>query len=216
MLAALSRWLDQEARDAAVRYGSYCVLDVGCGSKPYYPFFAPFVSEYVGVDPTSSVADLRGSAENVPISGRTFELVLCTQVLEHVTDPARVVRELRRLTAPGGRVLASTHGVAAYHPSPEDHWRWTHTGLERLFRENADWERVTVHPACGTTATLGLLFSYYVNLLAKDLDVRPLAALLIRAIHAVAAAIDHRSARLQEPVPGSLHANFHVTAEVRR
>ncbi|RPH55393.1 MAG: methyltransferase domain-containing protein, partial [Acidobacteria bacterium] len=60
-------------------------------------------------------------------------------LLEHVEDPARAVRELHRVTSPGGRVLASTHGVQVYHPSPTDYWRWTHAGLERLFRQNADW-----------------------------------------------------------------------------
>ena len=73
--------------------------------------------------------------------------MLCTQVLEHVDDPAQAVRELARVTAPGGRVLASTHGVQVYHPSPVDYWRWTHAGLERLFRQNAEWASVTVVPA---------------------------------------------------------------------
>ena len=79
----------------------------------------------------------------------SFDVVLCTQVLEHCDDPAQAVRELRRVTAPGGRVLASTHGVQVYHPSPEDYWRWTHAGLRRLFTEHASWESVEVRAGGG-------------------------------------------------------------------
>ena len=57
-----------------------------------------------------------GSVEDLPVEDASFDLVLCTQVLEHCDDPAQAVRELRRVTAPGGRVLASTHGVAGLPP----------------------------------------------------------------------------------------------------
>ena len=126
-------WLEAEAARAGTDLGRYRVLDVGCGIKPYLPYFEPYAAEYVGVDLENPAADLEGSVEALPVEDASFDLVLCTQVLEHVTDPDIAVRELHRVVAPGGRVLASTHGVQVYHPSPTDYWRWTHTGLERLF-----------------------------------------------------------------------------------
>ena len=45
--APLAAWLQEQARQPAT---GYRVLDVGCGPKPYYPFFAERASEYVGVD----------------------------------------------------------------------------------------------------------------------------------------------------------------------
>ena len=75
--------------------------------------------EYVGVDVVENpAAELLGPVEALPVDDASFDVVLCTQVLEHCDDPAQAVRELRRVTAPGGRVLASTHGVQVYHPSP--------------------------------------------------------------------------------------------------
>ena len=53
------------------------------------------------------------------------------------------------MTAPGGRVLASTHGVQVYHPSPVDYWRWTHDGLTRLFADNAEWSALTDRAGSG-------------------------------------------------------------------
>jgi SAM-dependent methyltransferase len=213
VLAPLAAWLRAEAEAAALRLpDGYRVLDVGCGVKPYYPVFGPGASEYVGVDPENRAADLQGSAESLPVADASYDLVLCTQVLEHSEHPGEVVRELRRVVAPGGRVLASTHGVQVYHPAPVDLWRWTHAGLERLFRENGDWNSLTVSPGSGTAACLGMLVSTYVDLLAGRAHVAPLGRGLVAAINTAAQALDRRSPGLREPRPGALFANYHVTA----
>jgi len=189
------------------------VLDVGCGVKPYEPFFDGAVAEYVGVDVANPAAELVGTVEDIPVPDASFELVLCTQTLEHASDPARAVRELRRVVAPGGRVLVSTHGVQVYHPNPDDFWRWTHAGLERLFRENGDWSAVTVTPGSGTMACLAMLNAIYIHLLAKRLHATVLVAPMIAIANVAAAAIDKLVPRLRKPGPGTLFANYHVVAE---
>ena len=210
--APLAAWLRAQAQEAHSAYGRYRLLDVGCGVKPYHPFFAPYASAYVGVDIDNPDADVEGTIEALPVDDDGFDVVLCTQVLEHCVDPSQGVRELHRATAPGGRVLASTHGVYVYHPAPEDHWRWTHTGLERLFHDNGEWSSVSVSPSAGTTATLGMLIAIYVDLVFKNLRVRAAAKPLIAAANRFAAALDARSPRLREPGAGSLIANYHVLA----
>ena len=215
--APLVRWLADEARRAHTELGRYRVLDVGCGAKPYEPLFAPFAESYVGVDPVENPrAELRGSVEDLPVEDASFDVVLCSQVLEHCDDPSRAVSELHRVTAPGGRVLATTHGVMVYHPSPADYWRWTHAGLEKLFAENGAWASVRVTPASGTTACLAMIFSLYLDLAFNRIGLRPLAKPLVAGANALAEAVDGRSARLREPGPGTLHANYHVAAEVAR
>jgi SAM-dependent methyltransferase len=211
----LARWLRAEAAAAGERHGRYRVLDVGSGIKPYYPFFAAHASEFVGVDLANPDADLQAPAEAMPVEDGSYELVLCNQVLEHVDDPDAVVRELHRVTAPGGRVLASTHGVMVYHPNPDDLWRWTHTGLERLFRRNGDWAELSVRPGAGTAATLGMLLATYVHLLFKRLRVPRLAEPLVAALNAVCRAVDDRVPLLAGTAPGSIAANYHVVAEKR-
>lgn len=213
----LADWLAVEARRAHDDLGRYRVLDVGCGFKPYEPFFAPFADAYVGVDSgDNAAADLVGSAEELPVEDASFDVVICSQVLEHVDDPARVVRELHRATAPGGRVLASTHGVHVYHPSPQDLWRWTHEGLTRLFEQNGDWAGIDVRGGTGTTTTLGYLIATYVDFLFQRLHAQRAAAPLIAAINGLASAVDARSATLRGLGPGSLTANYHVVAEKAR
>lgn len=206
--APLARWLEGEGAAAA----GLRVLDVGCGVKPYYPFFAAS-AEYVGVDVVENpAADLIGAVEALPVDDASFDVVLCNQVLEHCDDPVQAVRELRRVTAPGGRVLASTHGVQVYHPSPNDYWRWTHAGLEKLFRDAADWDTLEVRPGAGTTACIGMLLTHYIELLAGRLHARRAARPVVAAVNAGAELLDRRMPALREPIPGSVVANYHVVA----
>ena len=207
--APLAAWLESQAREAGT---GYRVLDVGCGPKPYYPFFAARAGEYVGVDVVAQpAADLVGPVEQLPVADGAFDLVLCTQVLEHCDDPAQAVRELRRVTAPGGRVLASTHGVQVYHPSPQDYWRWTHAGLERLFAESAEWESVEVAAGTGTATCLAMLLATYTEIALRR---SVLARAPVWLLNRTASALDARFQSLRELQPGSLTANFHLIATV--
>jgi SAM-dependent methyltransferase len=206
---ALAAWLRAQADE--LRSGPPVrILDVGCGVKPYYPLFADVASEYVGVDVVENpAAELLGPVEALPAEDASFDVVLCTQVLEHADDPQQAVRELRRVTRPGGRALVSTHGVQVYHPSPVDYWRWTHEGLRRLFTTNADWSEVTVTPAAGTASALAMLVGTYLEIaLRRSAVARP----PVYALNRLGAALDARVATLREPVPGSLIPNLHVVA----
>jgi SAM-dependent methyltransferase len=206
---ALATWLRAQATDLERRDGVR-VLDVGCGVKPYFPFFAATASDYIGVDVVENpAAELLGPVEALPVADASFDVVLCTQVLEHCDDPAQAVRELRRVTAPGGRVLASTHGVQVYHPSPVDYWRWTHEGLRRLFEQNAVWSELLIEPAAGTASGLAMLLGTFVEIgLRRTVFARPPVWLLNR----IGAALDARSSALRSPIPGSLIPNFHIVA----
>jgi len=188
------------------------ILDVGAGERPYDELLTS-AAEVVGFDrPGNPHADLHGSLEAIPVEDASFDVVLCLQVLEHVPDPAAAVRELRRVVRPGGRVLLSTHGVYPFHPNPDDLWRWTNQGLERLFLTNAEWTSVTVRPGAGTAATIGMLVAHGIDLLAKRAHVRGAGAPLVAAINASGAALDRAVPLLASTAPGTLHANYHVEA----
>ena len=202
----LVEWLRGQRLDGAR------VLDVGCGDRPYDALLAA-AREVVGFDvPGNPHADLHGSIDAIPVEDASFDVALCLQVLEHVPDPAAAVRELHRIVRPGGRVLLTTHGVYPYHPNPEDLWRWTHEGLERLFRTNAEWSSVTVHPGAGTGGTTAMLVAHGLDLLAKRAHVRALAIPLVVALNAAGEALDRGVPALRELRPGALHANYHVEA----
>jgi SAM-dependent methyltransferase len=211
--AALSAWLQSEATRANKDLGRYRVLDVGCGEKPYLPYFEPYADEYVGVDIGNPAADIEGSVEALPVEDGTYGLVLCTQVLEHVDHPGQAVRELYRVTAPGGRVLASTHGVQVYHPSPTDYWRWTHAGLERMFERSADWSSISVTPVGGAATCLAAMSAVYADLLFRKAHLTPLSRATVWTLNSIGGLVDRAVPSLRAPIPGSLFLNFHVVAD---
>ena len=140
--------------------GAFLVLDVGGRDRPYAGLIRHEL-ESRGFDVRHRVIDAAGGeitaqAEALPIRSRSVDLVLCTQVMEHVAQPQAAVAEMARVLKPGGRCLLTTHGTWFYHPDPEDYWRWTSAGLASLFR-GGGFDEVTVHPIGGTKLALSVL-----------------------------------------------------------
>ena len=112
------------------------VLDLGCGKKPYQPFFLGKSTYYVGVDVApSEFVDILCKGERLPFKDSCFSASLCLQVLEHTDDPMAVIEEIFRVLKPGGLLLLSTHGNWPVHGSPHDYWRWTSYGLKKLLTD---------------------------------------------------------------------------------
>jgi SAM-dependent methyltransferase len=94
-------------------------LDAGCGDGRYLAALAAELPERVaGVDISERIletarhrttAELRQSnLESLPFEDGAFDLVLCTQVIEHVLDARAAVRELARVLRADGVLVIST------------------------------------------------------------------------------------------------------------
>ena len=189
------------------------IADVGCGTRPYEELFAPFVSEYVGIDHREGPGvDVVASAEDLPFEAARFDGVVSTQMLEHAEDPAAVVNELSRVLKPGGQAFVSTHGVMVYHPNPDDYWRWTHAGLERLFRLNGDWSSVDVYPNGGTGSALAYLTGHVANLTAGVLGGARAVKPLVFAINVLGWNLDRIDRRMLSGRPPHLAPSYLVVA----
>ncbi len=135
--------------------------DIGGRASPWSARMRQFEARtgarvrHVAIDPDER-SPLRGLAEQLPLRDGSADLVLCTQMLEHVRRPDAAVAEMRRVMRPGGVCLLTTHGTWFYHPDPEDYWRWTGAGLRALFTA-AGFERVEVTPVGGTKLALASL-----------------------------------------------------------
>lgn len=54
----------------------------------------------------------------IPEPDASFDAILCTEVLEHVPDPAKVLDEFARLLKPGGRVILTAPFASLVHMAP--------------------------------------------------------------------------------------------------
>lgn len=48
-----------------------------------------------------------GDAREMPFESRSFDLVVCSEVLEHVPEPERAIAEMKRVVRPGGLVIVT-------------------------------------------------------------------------------------------------------------
>lgn len=122
------------------------VLDYGAADSPYreaLPQSREWVAADLGGNPQAQMQ--LNPDGSVPSPDARFDLVVSTQVLEHVADPALYLAECFRVLRPGGSLLLSTHGMMVWHPDPHDYWRWTSEGL-RVVVEQAGFE---VRDFCG-------------------------------------------------------------------
>ncbi len=104
------------------------------GAKPYFPRARV---ETLDINPKSGatyIADI--AKENADIlSGGKFDVVVCTEVLEHTLQPFHAVDEINRILRPGGFALVSTPFNFRIHGPLPDCWRFTEHGLRALFKE---------------------------------------------------------------------------------
>ncbi len=113
------------------------VLDLGAGTQPYAPLVRRFVTRYVTLDrmncfPPPAVV---GEGSALPFKAASFDGLLCTQVLEHVPDPAALLQEIARVLKPGADALLTVPLNAGVHLAPNDYFRFTEFGLRRLCKQ---------------------------------------------------------------------------------
>lgn len=157
--AQLESLVKDLARPTALASGAR-VLDYGCATQPYRSLFGAEVL-YLGADlPGNPLAEVELLSDGtVPLPDSSFDMVLSTQVLEHVVDPARYLSECYRLLKPGGSMALSTHGIMYYHPDPVDYWRWTSAGLVKVV-EDAGLRVTAVRGVLGLAAASLQLFQW--------------------------------------------------------
>lgn len=96
-------------------------LDVASGWGFITLAVAPLVHSVIGIDLTPEMVDLAkklakgsavsnatfqvGDAEDLPFKAGTFDLVLCRAAFDHLGDPEKALREMKRVLAPAGRIV---------------------------------------------------------------------------------------------------------------
>jgi len=130
---------------------------VGCGGRPYESC-VPRDGRYLGFDLTPTVGsrpDCWARADALPLPTGCAALVLCTQVLEHLPDPAACVSEMARLLSANGSLVITAPQSWNLHEAPHDYFRFTRFGLSELCRR-AGLDVLEILPQGGLGALIGL------------------------------------------------------------
>jgi ubiquinone/menaquinone biosynthesis C-methylase UbiE len=149
-------WIAEQA--AYVPAGSK-VLDVGAGSAPYRMLFGH--CDYKTQDFAQlkedqlrhgayAPIDLISEANAIPLPDASIDVVVCTEVLEHVPEPIAVVREFARILAPGGRLILTAPLGSGIHQEPYHFYGgYTPYWYERFLQE-VGFSSISVTANAGT------------------------------------------------------------------
>ncbi len=95
--------------------------------------------DIIDILPNDSVTIAADIQQCPQIASNTFDVIVCTQVLEHVANPFLAVAELHRILKPGGKLLITVPASYPYHADPQDYWRYSvdslHLLLDPLFTD---------------------------------------------------------------------------------
>lgn len=99
--------------------------------------------------------DLMCDGHNLPFENATFDMVLSSQVFEHLQRPWEAMKEIERILRPGGVLVGSVAFIKPYHGS---YFHMTFAGIRSLL-EYVDMELDHAH------AAQSVLWSIFVNML---------------------------------------------------
>lgn len=134
-LLCLYRVLVPRLRDHALGK----LLDAGCGTMPFKALLEDLVEEYRSLDIERKLSDVDfvgNLLEMNAIFSESYNVVLCTEVLEHVPRPERLMAEVQRILKPRGKFILSVPHLSRLHEEPCDYYRFTRHGLQFLLEQN--------------------------------------------------------------------------------
>ena len=152
----MSRFVERVAADVTA---GERILDAGAGEGPYRALFGH--ARYVGLDDRRgdrkwdyAGIDLVGDLLRMPVRDAAFDAVLCTETLEHLTDPETFLRESARVLRRGGRLYLTAPLQFREHQEPHDYFRYTRHGLKYLL-DRAGLGAESIEPEGGYFRFLG-------------------------------------------------------------
>jgi len=147
---------------------SGCVLDFGCGSKPYRKLFS-HASQYVGCDILVSghsheqkEVDVYYDGETLPFENESFDNVFSSEVFEHIFNLDVILSELNRILKRGGMFLCTVPFVWNEHEIPFDCARYTSYGMKDLL-ERHGFEIIEMRKSTLYVETMFQMFIEYLR-----------------------------------------------------
>jgi len=145
------RWVETQA--TAIPAGSR-VLDVGSGSCPYRACFshceykaqdfAVLKPEQISGKSGYGNIDYISDVLSIPVGDKSFDVILCTEVLEHVPEPIRALEEFARIIKPAGKLLLTAPLGSGIHQEPYHYYGGFTPFWYQEFMKKAGFEQVEI------------------------------------------------------------------------
>jgi SAM-dependent methyltransferase len=113
------------------------VLDAGAGDCRYEPLFSRVryeSADFCQVDKEYGDLTYVCDLARIPVKEGRYDLILLTQVLEHIPEPQAVLADVHRVLKAGGELWLSAPLFYEEHETPHDYFRFTQYGLQLLLQ----------------------------------------------------------------------------------
>lgn len=162
------KYLFKEVKKFSQNYGgNKKILDIGCGAKPYKDLFQK--DDYLGIDikrdahnDSEKAVDKFYDGQNIPYNDSSFDIVISTQVFEHVEYPEKLFKEIYRVLKRGGILFLTMPFVWSEHEIPYDFRRFTRFEHKRILEQN-NFKIISIKPTSGALGTCGQLISSFLT-----------------------------------------------------
>jgi len=135
-MSSYRRILLDEDLEKAKKYMKGIVLDIGGGRKRG-TFKEPDDANWIVLDISKErFPHILGDAQNIPVKSKSVDCVKCTELLEHVEYPERVLYEISRVLKPGAILILSMPFIFPIHSDPYDFQRFTDEKLIRILEND--------------------------------------------------------------------------------
>jgi len=135
------------------------LADLGCGKVPLLAAYREYVTDVICVDWSNSIhpnkhldvaCDLSGP---LPLETESIDTIILSDVLEHLSQPASLWKEMARLLTRSGHVIMNVPFYYPIHEAPYDFYRYTEFALRR-FAESSGFRVVILVPIGGVPEIL--------------------------------------------------------------
>ncbi len=139
-------------------------LDAGAGKLAYRSLLKEYADTYTSCDfqKVHPELDVVTDIEKMSFKSKKFDLVFCSQVLEHVPHPWLALGEMYRVLKPSGTAIITVPMLGYIHNAPYDFYRYTQYGLHTL-AEDAGFTVLEIAPVGGFFAFLGYVFTTLIS-----------------------------------------------------
>ena len=111
------------------------LLDLGCGRQPHRSLYDSLFKTIVTADfAVRSKIGVQIDVSALPFRDSSFDVILLTEVIEHLQDTALALTEISRVLRRGGHLLITWPFIYPLHELPGDYNRYTEYGMERLLK----------------------------------------------------------------------------------
>lgn len=157
------------------------VLDIGAGPSHFADIFKEHKHFAVDFHPYNGIDVLTDLTKPLPVQSGYFDVVIMSNVLEHIPEPLSLLQEVHRILKTGGKLIMVTPFLIKVHQAPYDYQRYTEY-MFRDFFEKIHFEKFSIEKIGNITDIYSIVHRSLTKYLLSETSGARMRHLLIKSL----------------------------------